>query len=234
MSVIHRTTMAPTKLELLTAWLPTRPWYTAAGGAPELERTGGFRLDDPEGEVGIEFLVVTDSAGAGSGAGDGAGIGDGPRSYLVPMTYRAAPLPGAEEALIGTSEHGVLGTRWLYDGAHDPVLAGQLAALLRGKAEPQMQSVSHTPDPSVRAALADGSVPDGAWAAGTTVTATDGADATLLVFGPGEPVLCLCRVLDGEGDAEPAGALGTVSAEWHAGDGVTRRAPFVVVLPAAS
>ncbi len=27
MAIIHLTTMAPTKLELLTSWLPGRPWY---------------------------------------------------------------------------------------------------------------------------------------------------------------------------------------------------------------
>jgi hypothetical protein len=30
---------------------------------PELARAGGFRLDDPQGEVGIEFMVVTDGSG---------------------------------------------------------------------------------------------------------------------------------------------------------------------------
>ncbi|NKQ29357.1 maltokinase N-terminal cap-like domain-containing protein, partial [Streptomyces galbus] len=62
MAIIHRTTLEPTKLELLTGWLPTRPWYTG-DGAPELSRPGGFRLDDPEGEVGIEFLVALDASG---------------------------------------------------------------------------------------------------------------------------------------------------------------------------
>ena len=30
MAVIHRTTLKPTKLELLTSWLPSRPWYRGA------------------------------------------------------------------------------------------------------------------------------------------------------------------------------------------------------------
>jgi hypothetical protein len=51
-AIIHNTTMVPTKLELLTAWLPRQPWYLGAG-RPELARAGGFRLDDPAGEVGI-------------------------------------------------------------------------------------------------------------------------------------------------------------------------------------
>src|SRR5215469_486974 len=138
MAIIHtNATMSPGKLELLRSWLPVQPWYLDAGREPELTRAGGFRLDDPQGEVGIEFMVVAD------------GSGEGVTSYLVPMTYRAAALAGADGALIGTSEHGVLGRRWIYDGVHDPVLVGQLVALIQGDAEPQAQTVSDTPDPTV-------------------------------------------------------------------------------------
>ncbi|MDF3301363.1 maltokinase N-terminal cap-like domain-containing protein [Streptomyces tropicalis] len=138
MSFIHQTTMTPTKLELLAGWLPKQSWYAGGSGAPELVRAGGFRLDDPEGEVGIEFMVVVDT-----GARE-------PVAYLVPMGYRAAALEGVPaDALIGTCEHGVLGTRWIYDGVHDPVVTAQLSALLRGEAAPQHRSRSDTPDPSV-------------------------------------------------------------------------------------
>ena len=135
MATIHRTTLTPTKLELLTDWLPGQPWYADRGRAPELAKAGGFRLDDPQGEVGIEFMVVTD------------GSDDQAVSYLMPMTYRASALAGADGALIGTTEHGVLGRRWIYDGIGDPVLVGQLVALIQGQAQPQMQSVSDTPRP---------------------------------------------------------------------------------------
>ena len=84
MAIIHRTTMSPGKLELLAAWLPAQPWYHRSGRAPELARAGGFRLDDPQGEVGIEFMVVTDGPESGGAA------------YHVPMTYRAQALPGAD------------------------------------------------------------------------------------------------------------------------------------------
>ncbi|WP_097869813.1 maltokinase N-terminal cap-like domain-containing protein [Streptomyces sp. rh34] len=138
MASIHRTTMSPTKLELLSGWLPKQSWYVGSGETPDLVKAGGFRLDDPAGEVGIEFMVVADAAG------------QEPVAYLVPLGYRGAALEGASGAtLIGTSEHGVLGTRWIYDGAHDPVVLAQLSALLRGEAEPQQQSVSDTPDPTV-------------------------------------------------------------------------------------
>ncbi|WP_433761682.1 maltokinase N-terminal cap-like domain-containing protein [Nocardia sp. CA-135398] len=129
--------MSPSKLELLTAWLPTRPWYRDSGRAPQLSKAGGFRLDDPAGSVGIEFVLVNDSAGPES------------ITYHVPLTYRGAPLDGAEDALVGTSIHGVLGQRWIYDATRDPVAVAQIAALLAGQAQPQAQSASDTPDPSV-------------------------------------------------------------------------------------
>jgi hypothetical protein len=137
MAVIHRTTLTPGKLELLSSWLPGQPWYQPAGRGPELVKAGGFRLDDPAGAVGIEFMVVTD--GGGSGA----------RAYQVPMTYRAGACADAAGALIGTARHGVLGERRVYDGLRDPVLVAQLVALLQGTAAAQAQGESHTPDPTV-------------------------------------------------------------------------------------
>lgn len=132
MAVIHNTTLSPTKLELLATWLPRQAWFDSP--ADELAKAGGFRLDDPAGEVGIEFLIVR--------AADGT-------AYLAPMTYRAAPVDGAEDALIGTMEHGVLGRRWAYDGDRDPVLRAQLAALVRGEVAAQAQSESDASDPTV-------------------------------------------------------------------------------------
>lgn len=149
MAYIHRTTMTPGKLELLTNWLPKQTWYLGTTANPELAKAGGFRLDDPEGEVGIEFMVVADTTARE------------PVAYLVPMTYRGAPLrdtPG--DALIGTSEHGVLGHRWIYDALHDPVATAQLQALLRGETTPQHQSESHTPDPTVTVHKASADTPD--------------------------------------------------------------------------
>ncbi len=141
MAVVHHTTLEPGKLELLTAWLPTREWFT--GTTPHLHKAGGFRLDDPDGEVGIEHMLVVDTAD--------------PRHpvYHAPMTYRGAPLPGAEAALIGTSEHGVLGTRWIYDATHDPVGLAQMAALLAGRAVAQDQNRSDTPADAVEVSAAD-------------------------------------------------------------------------------
>jgi len=123
MAVIHHTTITPTKVELLADWLPARPWYRGGPGSPVLVKSSGFRLDDPEGEVGIEFMVATDTSTPESVA------------YLVPLTYRGAPLEGAEHALVGTMEHGVLGKRWVYDGCHDPALITELLSLIEGRAQ---------------------------------------------------------------------------------------------------
>ncbi|MGR3933793.1 maltokinase N-terminal cap-like domain-containing protein [Streptomyces sp. BRA346] len=207
MAVIHKTTMKPTKLELLTPWLPAQPWYLGAGRDPELSRVGGFRLDDPRGEVGIEFMVVRDDSG------------ERPVHYHLPLSYRGAPLDGAEQGLIGTSEHGVLGRRWVYDGTHAPVLVAQLLALLQGRAEPQMQSVSDTPDPSVTVEAADVPLADG------TAAITNGTDGTRLVVG--EVALDVTRVL--EADRRAPEAEGRVTAIWRLPDGSEERGVFAVL-----
>jgi hypothetical protein len=211
MAVIHDTTMSPGKLELLTAWLPAQPWYLDGGRAPRLAKAGGFRLDDPHGEVGIEFMVVTD------------GSGDGVTAYQVPLTYRARALAGADAGLIGTSEHGVLGHRWIYDGTRDPVLVAQLVALLQGAAEPQAQNVSNTPDPAVTVQLvAGGSLTvTGPAVAADGPSATDlrvetaGADGTRR----GQLTVRVNRILRPAGGADQPG----LSAPWRLPDGAQVR-----------
>jgi hypothetical protein len=209
MAVIHNTTMNPNKLELLAAWLPAQPWYQGTG-RPELARAGGFRLDDPQGETGLEFMVVTD------------GAGDRPVTYQVPMTYRDAPLAGADGALIGTSQHGVLGLRFLYDGTRDLVLVAQLVAAIQGAAEPQAQSASHTPDPRVTT--------QPAWSGAVmTVTASvvaadgpPGTDLRVETAGADGPLMVrVHRVLQPGAAAQPG-----LSATWRQPDGTTGRGIF--------
>lgn len=205
MAVVHHTTLTPGKLDLLAGWLPSQPWYLATGRPPELARAGGFRLDDPAGEVGIEFMVVTDQSG------------EQPASYHVPMTYRGAPLAGADHALIGKAEHGVLGTRWIYDGAQDPVLTAQLIALLRGATEAQAQSVSDTPDPSVVRHFT-----------GTDLLAgTDLRPADLRIIRQLQP---------GQQDPRtgPAGNRGYVEGGWQLPDGSAVRGRLTAVLDQAA
>ncbi|TLS45439.1 1,4-alpha-glucan branching protein [Streptomyces montanus] len=218
MAVIHHTTLKPTKLELLTSWLPSRPWYHGGAGAPELAKAGGFRLDDPQGEVGIEFMVVSDTSGSR------------PAAYLVPLTYRGAPLAGADDALVGTMEHGVLGPRWAYDGCHDPVLVAQLLALIEGRVQAQAQSLSDTPDREVtRSYTGDGAA---STESTTAHTATDDQEGTELLLPHGATTLRLHRALHPAPDGPPLlpqGTIGHVSGTWLLPDGTHARGLFAAL-----
>jgi hypothetical protein len=115
MAIIHQATLTPTKVQLLEGWLPGRSWFPGDSAAG-LERVGAARFDDPAGAVGVEILLVTTPEGP---------------LVQTPMTYRPAPLDGAEEWLIGTLEHSVLGTRWVYDAVGDPVFVAAAAEAIR-------------------------------------------------------------------------------------------------------
>lgn len=121
MGLVHRATLTPSKQELVEAWLPSRPW---ASGRTIAEKVAEYRFDDPDGEVGVETILWR--------ADDGSLL-------QTPLTYRAAPVDGAEDFLIGTSEHSVLGPRWVYDGCGDPIWAATLTtAILTGGTQAQM------------------------------------------------------------------------------------------------
>src|SRR5699024_12797280 len=51
----------------------------------------------------------------------------------LPVTYRAAPLEGAEDYLITKMEHSVLSDRWVYDAMADPVAIHMLNQALAGE-----------------------------------------------------------------------------------------------------
>jgi hypothetical protein len=189
MATIHQTTMTPTKIELITPWIAQQPWY-AGTDEPALKKSGGFRLDDPDGEVGIEFLFLTDTSAE-------------PTTYHLPLTYRGAPSDDLAEHLIGTAEHGVLGTRWIYDGVNDPALLAQVGALVGGGVRAQAQNLSDTPDPSVTVS-------------GAAVPRDGGAPFQFV------------RVLDAATTPTAPGAA-YVQAEWHRDDEVVRSVVVTVV-----
>ncbi|MDQ1529334.1 MAG: hypothetical protein QOH77_1124 [Actinomycetota bacterium] len=117
MAHLYRADLTPTKLELIAGWAPRQPWFDGGAGV-DLTNVSAYRFDDPEGEVGIETILIR--AGAGP-------------LYQVPLTYRDAPLAGAEAWLIGTSQHSVLGKRWIYDAVGDPAyIAAVATAALTG------------------------------------------------------------------------------------------------------
>jgi hypothetical protein len=121
MALVHHATLDPSKQQLVEGWLPSQQW---AQGRQVTKKIGEYRFDDPEGEVGVETIVWS--------------LDDG-SLVQTPLTYRAAPLPEAQGSFIGTSEHSVLGTRFVYDGCGDPVWAATLAtAILTGGTQAQM------------------------------------------------------------------------------------------------
>ena len=129
MATVYETTLQPTKLELLAGWIGDQRWYTGKAHTPDLARLGFYRFDDPDGEVGIEVLVVADSGGDGE-----------PVVYQVPVTWHGQRVAALEHALIGTTEHGTLGTRYAYDGCHDPAFAEQmLRCIVTGSTQVPLQ-----------------------------------------------------------------------------------------------
>lgn len=119
MAHIYQAELKPGKMDLISAWLPTTDWFPGTGQLA-VERVGSYRFDDPEGEVGIETHLV--AAGA--------------NVLQIPLTYRGAPLEGADAFLITTMEHSVLGRRWVYDACGDPAYGQALAAsILSGEGQ---------------------------------------------------------------------------------------------------
>ncbi|MGC4151550.1 MAG: hypothetical protein QM628_00535 [Propionicimonas sp.] len=109
---IEHATLSPSKLDLLRGWLAEQPWFE--GDPDDLERVGSFRFVDPDGEVGIETLLLS----------------SGGTTYQVPVTYRSEELPEGQFGFIGNLEHSTLGTRWVYDAVADPVYVVELLRVI--------------------------------------------------------------------------------------------------------
>jgi hypothetical protein len=189
MAIIHQATLTPTKAELVAAWLPAQPWSDGAEG--DVHPVAAYRFDDPDGEVGIESHLLE----------------AGGRLVHVPLTYRGEPLPGAQAWLVGTMEHSVLGTRWVYDAVGDPVYRAEVARVIR-EADTQVRLLVETPagpverEPAMRV-RGSGVAGDGSTGGGST------GDGTA----PGDLVV-VRRPLE-EADAP---ARGTLTGTWPGRD----------------
>lgn len=116
MALLYDAQLDPGKLEAISAWLPGQPWSGVATGA-EVERVSSYRFDDPADEVGIEVHLVR--------------VPGTEAVIQVPVTYRGAPLAGAEAHLVTEMDHSVLGDRWVYEGTADPVLLAEFERAIR-------------------------------------------------------------------------------------------------------
>lgn len=191
MALLHHATLNPSKRELVRTYLAGRSW---AAGLGEVRPVASYRFDDPAGEVGLEATLLGDADGT---------------VVHVPVTYRAAPLEGAQEYLLGTLEHSILGTRWVYDGCGDPVWTNALAGVIAtGGTEAEQyfevdgRRETHDAGMTVRGS---GSPSAAAPRLGPIVSSVD--DAATTVISLGEATLVVVRVV-GSPLAAPEALIG--------------------------
>lgn len=214
MALIYNADIRPSKLELVQAWAPTQSWFPRDGD-DALSNVGAYRFDDPAGEVGIETLLLSLANGT---------------VIQIPLTYRGAPLEGAEKHLITTMEHSVLGDRWVYDGVGDPVYVAATAnAALTGGSQAELLVSADGSDSVVRrepTVLVTGSGTEAS--AGTsppaaTVVVRNKGGVTLAEMG--EIRLAIARVVSGSALAAFTDAE-TLAGTWAAQDAAV---PLVAV-----
>lgn len=220
MALLHHAQLTPSKTELLAGWVSARPWFVG-DQTGELASVAAFRFDDPEGEVGVETLLVRS--------------GDGP-VMQVPLTYRGAPLDGSDTALIGTLEHSVLGKRWVYDGAGDPVylLATAVAALNGGRQADMYYEVDGTREGKDSTAFVTGSGSNDRSLALPEMRSISAHDEeTVTVVSTPEVTLVIRRQIDRRMPERPSKvsrevvAEGTLTGTWA---GVSEPQPLVLAL----
>jgi hypothetical protein len=199
MALVHHATLTPSKLELVEAWLPSRPW---AIGRTIVSKVAEYRFDDPAGEVGVETMLFT--------ADDGTIL-------QIPLTYRAAPLEGADAFLVGTTEHSVLGPRWVYDGCGDPVWAATLTtAILTGGSQAQMYFEENGERTDIPARMqVRGSGTPGAGVPGITAVDSVRDDGQVTAARCGDLEIVLAREVGTPLDTEA-----TLDATWDGGAAV--------------
>jgi hypothetical protein len=192
MATLHSATLIPSKLEMLSAYLPIQSWFNGSSGSA-LSVLGAYRFDDPEGEVGIETHILATSTGA---------------VIQMPLTYRSGPVTGADPWLLGTMEHSVLGRRWIYNACTELVYARELARTML-EASPQARLMVETENgpverpPSIE--LTSSADPDrGVPAMESVVVTLNGSETSIR---SGELELVVRHVINDDGPVEAAASL---------------------------
>lgn len=126
--IIYQAELSPSKPEILRDFLAGRSW----GESGELEFLGAYRFDDPDGEVGVECHLVR--------------VGE--TTYHLPLAYRPARVEGADEHLLTTMQHSVLGERFVYDGLGDELALDCFRRALCGEQDQaELQIVAENGEP---------------------------------------------------------------------------------------
>jgi maltokinase len=102
-------TLAPADPGFLAPWMARQRWFANKGASPALEDIGRVELTSPEPGVRVGIHLLLDHA-------EGR-----PSLYQVPLTYRDAPLVGAEAAMVGMQ-----GPVFVYDGPFDQAFTSAL------------------------------------------------------------------------------------------------------------
>lgn len=199
MSIIYDAQMNPDKQAILEGWVPAQPW--ARGGSGQLRRLGAYRFDDPAGEVGLEGHLIR--------------LGDGPILH-VPLSYRGSADPALAPWLVATTDHSVLGRRFVYDAIGDPVYTAAVVAAIRGALSESEQFLSVdgelSPIPASAVVRGSGEAPGGLGRADFAAAAVTEGEIAL----SGETVLLIHRR---PGAAQPAAGAGTLTGELTAEPG---------------
>lgn len=216
---MHDTTLEPSKEAVVAAWITGQPWYRG-GTSPTLTNVGSFRFVDPQGWVGFETLLLRE---------EDAGP-DAP-TYQVPLTYRSDLIQGVQP--IGTLMHGVLGPRYVNDGALAPrYLAELIRVVLSGDDQAELSNGA-TPTVTVRGSGREDvrTVTMKSWQARADA---EGDDIQVEVDVDGQPRAFDIRLPRRLGDivlvGSSEGALKqTLDARWIDQDGAERTATVAVV-----
>lgn len=199
MAVIHKATLMPSKLELITGYLLTVPGLSPFAG-DALSQVGAYRFDDPAGEVGIESHVLATASGD---------------VLHLPVVYRNERRDELDDWFVGTMQHSVLGERWVYEAGADEIYIRELArAIITGGSE--VDEVVETPDGPV---LRDPSVNvRGSGVSGASVPAIDAVSAerrgTDTVVAAGQMTITIHHVI-GSAANPPSAGNATLSGNWH-------------------
>jgi Maltokinase N-terminal cap domain len=203
MAVLYQATLVPPKMELLQAWVPHQTWSSDAD-VSTVEVAGAYRFDDPDGEVGIETHLLRTADG---------------QILQVPVTYRGSLVDGAESLLIATTQHSVLGERWVYDACGDPVYARALAtAVLSGGTQAELDVVTNAGRERQQATTrvsGSGSLDTAIPPIGPVSYSSGGATT---VVRAGNLELVLFRTVDPQGENGELGATQTLEGTWPGSD----------------
>ncbi|WP_434617508.1 1,4-alpha-glucan branching protein GlgB [Arthrobacter sp. A5] len=165
--------------DILAGWLPGQRWYPAKGSSVRLRSAGGFRLGDPHLDteaVGLEVHYIA--------------VDDGTRVQVlqVPLSFRAAPLAGAETALVAETDDPQLGHRWIYDAPHDPDFISAWLDLLSGHSAVTEGTATAFSSPTFRDSRDAGSR-DGGAACRARVLSGEQSNTSVVVQNGDKPVI---------------------------------------------